>query len=216
MIGESLLKCDPRGPLVIQIAKLYSTVDGLRFDAFGRILSGTVQSGQRVRVLGESYTAEDEEDMTIQEISSVSIYSSRYRIDVPSLSAGNWVLLGGVDESIFKTATIVDLKFPTGEDAFIFRPLRFPVTPVLKVAVEPLNPTELPKMMDGLRKINKSYPIVSTKVRFIPLTSLFKLCRLRNLANTSLLERVKCLLTASCTTCASCLPRLKFAFRIQS
>ena len=34
----------------------------------------------------------------------------------------------------------------------------------MKIAVEPLNPSELPKMLDGLRKINKTYPLVTTKV----------------------------------------------------
>lgn len=72
------------------------------------------------------------------------------------------MLLGGVDNSIVKTATITQQKWH--EDAFIFRPLRFPTSAVLKVAVEPVNPSELPKMLDGLRKINKSYPIVVTKV----------------------------------------------------
>ena len=27
-----------------------------------------------------------------------------------------------------------------------------------------VNPSELPKMLDGLRKVNKSYPLVNTKV----------------------------------------------------
>lgn len=88
--------------------------------------------------------------------------SVRYRIDVDGVPAGSWVLLGGVDSSIVKTATITQQKWK--EDAYIFRPLRFPTTAVLKVAVEPVNPSELPKMLDGLRKINKSYPIVVTKV----------------------------------------------------
>jgi U5 small nuclear ribonucleoprotein component len=35
---------------------------------------------------------------------------------------------------------------------------------VLKIAVEPVNPTELPKMLDGLRKVSKSYPLLHTKV----------------------------------------------------
>jgi U5 small nuclear ribonucleoprotein component len=35
---------------------------------------------------------------------------------------------------------------------------------VIKIAVEPVNPSELPKMLDGLRKVNKSYPLLSTKV----------------------------------------------------
>ena len=32
------------------------------------------------------------------------------------------------------------------------------------MAVEPINPSELPKMLDGLRKIQKSYPLILTKV----------------------------------------------------
>lgn len=35
---------------------------------------------------------------------------------------------------------------------------------VVKVAVEPLNPRELPRMVDALRSINKSYPLAVTKV----------------------------------------------------
>ena len=34
----------------------------------------------------------------------------------------------------------------------------------MKVAIEPVNPFELPKALDGLRKINKSYPLAQTKV----------------------------------------------------
>lgn len=72
------------------------------------------------------------------------------------------MLLSGVDSSIMKTATIVQQKWH--EDAYIFRPIRFPTAATLKVAIEPMNPSELPKMLDGLRRINKSYPVVTTKV----------------------------------------------------
>ena len=30
--------------------------------------------------------------------------------------------------------------------------------------MEPVNPSELPKMLDGLRKVNKSYPLLGTRV----------------------------------------------------
>ncbi|CAG8785163.1 5137_t:CDS:2, partial [Acaulospora morrowiae] len=103
-----------------------------------------------------------EEDMTIQDVSNVWIFESRYRIEVDGAPAGNWVLLGGIDNSIVKTATITDKD--AEEDKYIFRPLSFITTAVLKVAVEPVNPSELPKMLDGLRKINKSYAILITKV----------------------------------------------------
>jgi len=74
------------------------------------------------------------------------------------------VLLSGVDNSIVKTATLVEPAKTAKEDAYIFRPIKHFFESVFKVAVEPINPSELPKMLDGLRKINKSYPLVTTKV----------------------------------------------------
>jgi U5 small nuclear ribonucleoprotein component len=44
---------------------MYSTEDGVQFHAFGRVLSGTIQAGQPVKVLGENYTLEDEEDSQV-------------------------------------------------------------------------------------------------------------------------------------------------------
>ncbi|ORX88712.1 P-loop containing nucleoside triphosphate hydrolase protein [Basidiobolus meristosporus CBS 931.73] len=161
-IARGMRECDPDGPLMIHIVKLYPTDDCSRFDAFGRIFSGTLTKGQRIRVLGEGYSVDDEEDMAIQEVNEISIFESRYRIEVDGISAGSWVLIGGVDSSITKTATLTE--YAPNEDLYIFRPLRFPTSSVLKVAIEPVNPTELPKMLDGLRKINKSYCIVETKV----------------------------------------------------
>jgi len=36
-----------------------------------------------------------------------------------------------------------------------------------QVAIEPINPSELPKMLEGLRKINKSYPLATTQVEHL-------------------------------------------------
>ncbi|GAA5805185.1 U5 small nuclear ribonucleoprotein component [Helicostylum pulchrum] len=161
-VVQSMIKCDADGPLMIQVTKLYNNEQSTEFHAFGRVFSGSVKAGQTVRVLGEGYSIDDEEDMTMQKVEHTWINESRYRVEVEGVPAGGWVLLGGVDGSIMKTATIVDQK--SREDAYIFKPLRFPTAATLKVAIEPVNPSELPKMLDGLRKINKSYPIVTTKV----------------------------------------------------
>lgn len=163
-IGASLAACDSDGPLVVHVTKLFSSTDATNFHSFGRILSGTVRPGQQVRVLGEGYTPEDEEDQVIATISDTWIAETRYNVSTNGVPAGNWVLLGGVDNSIVKTATLVPLKLEDDEEAHIFRPIRHMTESVFKVAVEPVNPSELPKMLDGLRKINKSYPLISTKV----------------------------------------------------
>ena len=61
-------------------------------DAFGRILSGTVKPGDKVRVLGEAYTPEDEEDSAVAEVSNVWVYQARYRIPLTKGVAGESLL----------------------------------------------------------------------------------------------------------------------------
>ncbi|RWW27357.1 hypothetical protein GW17_00008209 [Ensete ventricosum] len=161
-VAEAMKNCDPYGPLMINITKLYPKSDCSVFDAFGRVYSGTIQTGQTLRVLGEGYSPEDEEDMTVKEVTKLWVYQARYRIPISKAPAGSWVLIEGVDASIMKTATLCPWNMD--EDVYIFRPLRFNTLSVVKTATEPLNPSELPKMVEGLRKISKSYPLAITKV----------------------------------------------------
>ncbi|XP_064401615.1 116 kDa U5 small nuclear ribonucleoprotein component-like isoform X2 [Halichondria panicea] len=161
-LGDSMLACDQEGPLMVHVTKLYPNHDAAVFQALGRVLSGTLYSGQQVRVLGENYTLEDEEDSKIGQVGRLWISEARYQVEISRVPAGNWVLIEGVDQTITKTATITQIN--DSEDAQIFRPLKFNTQSVIKIAVEPVNPSELPKMLDGLRKVNKSYPLLVTKV----------------------------------------------------
>ena len=160
--AQALRKCDKDGPLAIHVSKLYASETADAFHACGRVISGTVRAGQQVRVLGEAYSLDDDEDMKVATVGHVWLPVGRYRIAVDHACAGAIVLLEDVDASIVKTATIVDVNAPADVD--IFRPLSFDTTATIKLAVEPLNPSELPKLLDGLRKVNKSYPLLTTKV----------------------------------------------------
>ncbi|KAJ1026776.1 hypothetical protein NDA16_002073 [Ustilago loliicola] len=162
-VYDSMLACDADGPLVIQVTKLYQTIDALEFRAFGRVMSGTARLGTKVKILGEGFSQEDEEEMVLSTIDSTSISETRYVIPTSGVPAGSWVLLSGVDASLTKTGTIFDATLPTS-DLHIFSPIEHLTQSVLKVSVEPLNPSELPKMLEGLRRINKSYPLAVTKV----------------------------------------------------
>ena len=55
------------------------------------------------------------------------------------------MLLEGLDATITKTATLVPEFLE--EEVHIFRPLQFQTQSVVKIATEPLNPSELPKMV---------------------------------------------------------------------
>lgn len=37
--------CDPNGPLMMYVSKMVPTTDRNRFFAFGRVFSGTIESG---------------------------------------------------------------------------------------------------------------------------------------------------------------------------
>ncbi|KAF8215755.1 Calreticulin family-domain-containing protein [Mycena galopus ATCC 62051] len=154
--------CDADGPVMVQVTKLYQTTDAQSFRAFGRVMSGTVRKGMEIKVLGEGYSPEDEEDMMKATIEDIWISESRYYIPAEEVPAGNLVLLGGVDASITKTATLAGVNIE--DDLHIFRPIKHMTQSVLKIAIEPIAPSELPKMLSGLRSVNKSYPLVSTKV----------------------------------------------------
>ena len=208
-VGD-MLSCNPDGKLMVMVTKLYPRASAAGggggggggagkagaastvFDALGRVMSGTLRVGQSVRVLGEGYSPEDDEDSMVQTVSDLLLYNARYRVRLEEAPAGSLVLIGGVDKSIFKTATLCGLEgaaygdgggpdSPGSDDeddggdddeVHIFRPLRFPTSSVVKIATEPLNPAELPKMVDGLRSINKTYPLATTKVRAHSLHSL--------------------------------------------
>jgi U5 small nuclear ribonucleoprotein component len=73
----AMKKCDPNGPLSIQVTKLYHASDAQSFRAFGRIMSGTLKRGARVKVLGEGFSPEDEEDMVKAVVDDIWISQAR-------------------------------------------------------------------------------------------------------------------------------------------
>lgn len=161
-LTNAIRDCNPKGILVMQVVKQYPSQDATTFNVLGIVLSGTLKVGMDVRVLGESYSALDEEDSRVLPVGKIWICNSRYNVEVRSIPAGNWALIEGLDQPVVKTATIIDSDYH--EELFIFKPLKFNTKSVIKVAVEPVNPSELPKMLEGLRKCNKSYPLLQTKV----------------------------------------------------
>ena len=161
-LEAAIASCDPNGPLLINIVKLYSHPDGKQFSAFGRIYSGTILSGQDVKVLGEGYGVSNSEDFVVTTAQSIAIAQGRHRVMLNAVSAGGWVMIDGIDDVIAASCTVVDVDCSPHIPAL--HPLKFPSLGMVKVSVEPLHPSELPKMIEGLRSVSKSYPILETKV----------------------------------------------------
>ena len=162
--AEDMINCDQDGRLMVHTSKQYPTEDTTCFHVLGRVMSGTLHANQEVRLLGENYTMYDEEDSRTLTVGRLWVFQARYKVEVNRVPAGNWVLIEGIDQPVVKTCTITDLHKEMHEELYIFRPLKFNTQSVVKIAVEPVNPSELPKMLDGLRKVNKSYPLLNTRV----------------------------------------------------
>jgi len=147
--------CDPNGPLMMYISKMVPTTDKGRFYAFGRVFSGKVSTGLKCRIQGPNYTPGKKEDLYEKNIQRTVLMMGRYVEPIEDVPCGNICGLVGVDQYLVKSGTISSAK-----DAHNLRVMKFSVSPVVRVAVEPMNPADLPKLVEGLKRLAKSDPMV--------------------------------------------------------
>ncbi len=151
----SIRDCDPKGPLVLYVSKMVPTSDKGRFYAFGRVFSGTVRSGPKIRIQGPNYVPGKKEDLFVKSIQRTVLMMGRYVEPIEDCPAGNIIGLVGVDQFLLKTGTLT-----TSETAHNMKVMKFSVSPVVQVAVEVKNAADLPKLVEGLKRLSKSDPCV--------------------------------------------------------
>eukprot|EP00827_Trimyema_finlayi_P007017 TRINITY_DN915_c0_g1_i4.p1 TRINITY_DN915_c0_g1~~TRINITY_DN915_c0_g1_i4.p1 ORF type:complete len:466 (+),score=180.72 TRINITY_DN915_c0_g1_i4:12-1409(+) len=140
---------------MLYISKMVPTPDKSRFYAFGRVFSGTVSTGQKVRILGPNYVHGKKEDLYEKAIQRTVIMMGKYVESVQDVPAGNTVALIGIDQYLTKTGTIA-----TDIDACTIRNMKYSVSPVVRCAVKPKKQQDLTRLIDGLKKLAKSDPLV--------------------------------------------------------
>jgi elongation factor 2 len=157
--ATGIREADPNGPLVMYVSKMVPTADHARFFAFGRVFSGTMRAGEKCRLMGPNYTHGRKDDLYIKSIQRVVIMMGKKTEAVESVPCGNTCALVGIDQFLTKTGTIGD-----SEDTHPLLTMKFSVSPVVRVAVEPKNPADLPKLVEGLKRLSKSDPLVLTSI----------------------------------------------------
>lgn len=147
--------CDSSGPLMMYVSKMVPTSDKGRFYAFGRVFSGKVMSGQKVRIMGPNYVPGKKIDFAEKAIQRCVVMMGRKTEPLPEVPCGNTCALIGIDENLVKTGTISDHP-----EAYNIRIMKYSVSPVVRVAIQPKNPSELPKLVAGMQRLAKSDPLV--------------------------------------------------------
>ena len=151
----AIRSCDPAGPLMMYVSKMVPAPDRSRFYAFGRVFSGTVSTGQKVRIQGPHYRPGTKDDLHVKAIQRTVLMMGRGTEPIQDVPCGNTVALVGVDQYILKSGTITTL-----EDAHNFTDMKYSVSPVVTVAVKPKDGKDLPKLVEGLKKLSKSDQLV--------------------------------------------------------
>jgi len=151
----AMKQCDPNGPLMMYISKMVPTSDKGRFYAFGRVFAGKIATGQKVRIMGPNFTPGKKEDLYEKSIQRTILMMGRYIEAIEDVPCGNICGLVGVDQFLVKTGTITTFK-----EAHNMKVMKFSVSPVVRVAVEPKNAADLPKLVEGLKRLAKSDPMV--------------------------------------------------------
>lgn len=147
--------CDINGPLMMYISKMVPSSDKGRFFAYGRVFSGKAVTGAKVRMLGPNYKPGKKIDVYHGNIQRTVLMMGRKTEFVPDIPCGNTGALVGVDKYLTKTGTITE-----SEDSHNIRVMKYSVSPVVRVAIQPKNPAELPKLIEGMRRLSKSDPLV--------------------------------------------------------
>ncbi|XP_026122706.1 elongation factor-like GTPase 1 [Carassius auratus] len=151
--------------------------DKEHFVAFARVYSGVIRKGQKVFVLGPKYnpllalralpegcSAADVlpsvPHMALCTVDRLYLLMGRELEELEEVPSGNVLGIGGMEEFILKSATI-----STSPACPPFTPLNFEATPIVRVAVEPKHPSEMPKLVRGMRLLNQADPCAEVLIQ---------------------------------------------------
>uniref|UniRef100_A0A224YY67 Ribosome assembly protein 1 n=1 Tax=Rhipicephalus zambeziensis TaxID=60191 RepID=A0A224YY67_9ACAR len=148
--------------------------DESTFIAFGRVFSGTLKRGQQVYVLGPKHDPAKflekavtvdparrlkdlgpEEHVTVATIEKLYLLMGRELEQLECVPAGNILGIGGLEEHVARTATLSSCTACAP-----FADMRGPVTPILRVALEPRRLADMAALVRGLKLLHQADPCV--------------------------------------------------------
>jgi elongation factor 2 len=144
--GKTIINCDPNGKLFFVVTKIIVDPQAGEI-SYGRIFGGTVRKGT------EAYLNRAKQRQRIQQ---VFIANGAKREIVDNIPCGNIVAIGGVKTRAGETVSEGEVV-PMEEITHIF-------DPVISKAVEAARPSELSKVVEILRVIQKEDPSIKIEI----------------------------------------------------
>jgi len=146
-VGKSLLGCDSRGELAFVVTKI--VVDKHAGEiAAGRLFSGTIKQGQEIYLNGAKKRVR---------VQQLNIYRGAARVQIDEAVAGNIIGIVGLKDT-FAGETISEHEIES------FEAIKHIFEPVVTKAIEAKRPSDLPKLIEVLRQVNKEDPTIIIEI----------------------------------------------------
>ncbi|KAI8066612.1 P-loop containing nucleoside triphosphate hydrolase protein [Gongronella butleri] len=129
---------------------------------FARLYSGTIRVGQKMHVLGPKYDAsQPDKHCTEIEVKALYLIMGRELEALDQVSAGNVFGIAGLEGHLLKNGTLTS-TLDVGNLATVSSA---EAAPILRVALEPEDPTEMDKLVEGLHLLNQADPCVQVMIQ---------------------------------------------------
>ena len=146
-IGQSLINCDPNGPVAFVVTKIVIDKHAGEIAA-GRLFSGTVIQGQEV------YMNMAKRSVRLQQI---NIYKGAQRISIEQAKAGNIIGLVGLKDTYAGESV-------SSEPIEPFEAIKHIFEPVVTKSIEATKPSDLPRLIEILRQVAKEDPTIKVAI----------------------------------------------------
>ncbi|KAI5807147.1 P-loop containing nucleoside triphosphate hydrolase protein [Geopyxis carbonaria] len=130
-------------------------LEGERLIGFARLYSGTIKAGQELYCLGPKYSPLYPD----QHITKVTVNELYYMMgkdleELEEVPAGNVFGIGGLEGKILKNGTLCSMD----KGALNLAGVNLGSAPIVRVALEPKNPSQMSKMVEGLKLLEQADP----------------------------------------------------------
>src|SRR3989339_950721 len=146
-MGKDLMTCNPKGKLAFVITRIVVDPRSGKDISAGRLFSGTLTSGTEVYLNNAKQH---------QRIQNLYIYNGIKPELIESIPAGNVCAISGVLGNAGETVTI--------DEEQAFEELKHIFEPVITKAIEPKKPSDLPKLIEVLRKVGREDPSIVIEI----------------------------------------------------
>jgi elongation factor 2 len=147
-VGKAMLATDAEGPTAFMVTDI--TMDPNAGEiATGRLFSGRLQKGMELSVVGTKLR---------NRVQHVSLFMGPERLMVEEVTAGNIAAVIGLTDAFAGTT------MSNAPEMVPFEEIRHVSEPVVTVAIEPKHMSDLPKLIETMRKVAKEDPSLRVEI----------------------------------------------------